>query len=412
MKAKLLITNLNSKEGEFEKILPPEIEILTIGRHPSSYVYLTSAHVSKEHALIIREYDTFYLVDKSTNGTVLNQVRVERDKRNQLKTGDVITIGEYRIVFAIDKDTPVEAVKASIPEPAKVSLAEPAKAAAPAFDPFAQDPFADPNVDPADTLLPYAPTSVQDVINNLEPGEDVSYLVYMGGSKDGQRIELRGSTSEIYIGRAPNCHVQIPHQSIGQMHAKIRLDWAGITVYDLNSQTGVFINGVRINSSRKLHNGDEISFGVPVSMGGVKLILYDRNSISGDNWYGLPPPVDPTKDNKKDNKKDNPTTPEKAATATATATEVAPTATMPANNSVKENEAAAAATANTEPTAEAASPASVTERSDKEKAPAKPILDLSHVVYGDITLREIFIIAVLFLSVVTFIVIAYSFIFA
>src|SRR5690349_18821301 len=106
MKAKLLITNLSSKEGEFEKIVPPELEILTIGRHPSSYVYLTSAHVSKEHALIIREYDSFYLVDKSSNGTLLNQVRVERDKRNALQSGDVITVGEYRIIFAIDQEQP------------------------------------------------------------------------------------------------------------------------------------------------------------------------------------------------------------------------------------------------------------------------------------------------------------------
>ena len=95
----------------------------------------------------------------------------------------------------------------------------------------------------------------------------------------------------ILIGRGQNCQVQITHQSISTMHAKIRMDWAGITVYDLNSQGGVFINGVRINSSRKLHNGDEISFGIPVSQGGVKLILYDRNSISGDTWVGLPPPV-------------------------------------------------------------------------------------------------------------------------
>src|SRR5437870_10722794 len=104
MKVKLIVFNSTSKEGQIEKVISPELEILTIGRHPSSYLYLNSAHISKEHALIIREYDTFFLVDKSTNGTLLNQVKVEREKRNRLKSGDVITIGEYRITFSVEQE--------------------------------------------------------------------------------------------------------------------------------------------------------------------------------------------------------------------------------------------------------------------------------------------------------------------
>ncbi len=388
MKAKLLITNLNSKEGEFERVFPPDLEILTIGRHPSSHVYLASAHISKEHALIIHEYDSFYLVDKSTNGTLLNQILIERDKRNPLKSGDTITVGEFRIIFAIEKElskVPSQVVGIGIPDMAKPSTPPVSPAPTPVFESAEmEDPFPSAALeDEEETLMPYPPTSFQDVINSIQPGEEVSYLVFMGGEKDRQRVELRGGTSEVYIGRSAKCQVQISHPSIAQTHAKIRLDWAGITIYDLNSQTGVFINGVRINGSRKLRNGDEITFGVPVNMGGAKLRLFDRTSLSSDVWQGLPQPIQ-VKENESSLK---------AGTDNNNATTVKP-ATEESNK--KENAA----------TAESTSSAEV-DAINNQDAPAKASLGLGTVFYG-LTMGEWLFILLLVTVVIVFISIASS----
>jgi pSer/pThr/pTyr-binding forkhead associated (FHA) protein len=379
MKVKLKVVNSNSREGEFEKIPPPELEIITIGRHPSSFVYLNSAHISKEHALIIREYENFFLVDKSTNGTILNSARVEREKRNPLRSGDIITVGEYRITFSLEQDR-YRAEPAGAAEPAVAKTQD----SQPAFDMYTQDPLSDPSLDPADTIASFSPTSFEDVIRNLEPGEESSYLIFVGGSKDGQRIELRGSTSEIYIGRGPNCQVQISHQSIAQTHAKIRMDWAGITIYDLNNQGGVFINGVRINSSRKLHNGDEISFGIPVSQGGVKLILYDRNSISGDSWIGLPPPV--SMENEKEPERSIP--PEAGKELQS---EAPPPVVEEKRESPQETEVFPA------------------EDLVDEKLSLKSFTNLNQVIYAGVTIREAIIILVLIVVVLIFSIIALSF---
>lgn len=418
MKAKLVITNTNLKDEPFEKIVPPELELLTIGRHPSSYVYLTSAHISKEHALIIREYENFFLVDKSSNGTLLNQVRVERDKRNLLKSGDVIVLGEYRVVFHTEQEQARQA-QAAVATVEKVAAKPAAKpilpppSAAPSYDPFAASKdFGDVESDPGATMAQFVPTSFEDVIKGLDPGDESSYLVFVGGSKDGQRIELKGSTSEIYVGRGANCQVQVQHPSIAPQQAKIRMDWAGITVYDLNSQTGVFINGVRINSSRKLHNGDEISFGVPVSMGGVKLILYDRNSISGDNWVGLPPPIKIENNSKPLEKPEDKPAPEVAGNSANSSSPAASTpAKAPAaedkSKEVKETKAPAKDLKETKDAKGAKGEAEEVVDEVVEEAVAG--FSLNKVIFNGLTLRDLLFIAVLVLVAIFFIAVASSF---
>lgn len=411
MRAKLQVTNLTSNENVLEKVVPPELDIVTIGRHPSSYVYLTSAHVSKEHALIIQDNDSFYLIDKSSNGTLLNQVKVERDKRIRLKSSDVVTAGEYQITFTIEEDQAVPqmmkaptatqkaATPATVANTTNTGFTAGTAAASRPLEAIKTDALG-ANDDPGATFASL-PTSFQDVIRGLEPGEESSYLVMVGGKRDGQRVELKGSTSEVFVGRGANCQVQIDHASISPTHAKIRMDWAGITVYDLNSQTGVFINGVRIASSRKLHNGDEISFGIPTNIGGVKLILYDRNSISGDNWIGVPPPItiknNELAENKENKVSDKVKVEEKPVSKDAASAAKAET-------SVKEPEKVekvAAKTGNKPNEAEV--------ETETSEEPAKNMLDMNKVIVAGLTIRDILFISMLLIFVLIFFVIGLSF---
>ncbi len=405
MRAKLQVTNLTSNENVLEKVVPPELDIVTIGRHPSSYVYLTSAHVSKEHALIIQDNDSFYLIDKSSNGTLLNQTKVERDKRIRLKSNDVVTAGEYQITFTIEEDQPVpQMMKAPAATQKAATSATVSNTTNTGFTANASRPLEaiktdalGANDDPGATFASL-PTSFQDVIRGLEPGEESSYLVMVGGKRDGQRVELKGSTSEVFVGRGANCQVQIDHASISPTHAKVRMDWAGITVYDLNSQTGVFINGVRIASSRKLHNGDEISFGIPTSVGGVKLILYDRNSISGDNWIGVPPPITIKNNEPAENKASDKAKIEEKPTSkdAAPATKAEPAA--------KEPEKIEKAAAKTEAKAD-----ETQVEAELAEEPAKNMLNMNRVLVAGLTIRDILFISMLLIFVLIFFVIGLSF---
>jgi len=74
-------------------------EVIGIGRHPESDIFLDDITVSRRHAEIHRSEDSFTLVDTSSlNGTYLNRERI--DKAN-IQNGDEIQIGKFRLLFFV-----------------------------------------------------------------------------------------------------------------------------------------------------------------------------------------------------------------------------------------------------------------------------------------------------------------------
>jgi pSer/pThr/pTyr-binding forkhead associated (FHA) protein len=72
-------------------------EATTIGRQNTCQVFLQDSSVSRQHARITRENDSFVLTDlNSHNGTWLNEQRIER---HTLRAGDSFRIGETTFVF-------------------------------------------------------------------------------------------------------------------------------------------------------------------------------------------------------------------------------------------------------------------------------------------------------------------------
>src|SRR5213078_3269524 len=70
-------------------------ERTTIGRRPDSDVFLDDVTVSRDHALLIRRGDQWYLDDcGSLNGTYVNRSRIESQR---LEEGDEVQIGKYKL---------------------------------------------------------------------------------------------------------------------------------------------------------------------------------------------------------------------------------------------------------------------------------------------------------------------------
>jgi pSer/pThr/pTyr-binding forkhead associated (FHA) protein len=68
-----------------------------VGRHPDSDIFLDDITVSRRHAEIRRSNSSFELVDVgSLNGTYVNRERVEG---TELRPGDEIQIGKFKLVF-------------------------------------------------------------------------------------------------------------------------------------------------------------------------------------------------------------------------------------------------------------------------------------------------------------------------
>lgn len=99
-------------KGEIQEFSEPEI---TIGRHPSCLVRFPAdlVLISRNHAGIVREGNTFRLVDSSTNGTFVNGKRI---KEVVLKNGDVITLGERGPKFSFLSEVKEGTVTPEVPE--------------------------------------------------------------------------------------------------------------------------------------------------------------------------------------------------------------------------------------------------------------------------------------------------------
>jgi len=92
--AALVIRSGGGRSGES---FPLEKERLTVGRHPDSDIFLDDVTVSRDHAVLVRRGNDYYLDDcGSLNGTYANRRRIES---HRLSDGDELQIGKYKLAF-------------------------------------------------------------------------------------------------------------------------------------------------------------------------------------------------------------------------------------------------------------------------------------------------------------------------
>lgn len=80
-------------------IIPITHKNFTIGRQADNHLILSSSSVSRRHALIMRDQNSLFILDReSKNGVYLNGLRVEEKAR--LKEGDILKIGVSEFTLA------------------------------------------------------------------------------------------------------------------------------------------------------------------------------------------------------------------------------------------------------------------------------------------------------------------------
>ncbi|HJM88782.1 MAG TPA: FHA domain-containing protein [Dehalococcoidia bacterium] len=84
------------------------------------------------------------------------------------------------------------------------------------------------------------------------------YLVWVDG--DGVAEELRLTAGSMVLGRASACDVVLTDSGISREHARIELVGETVTIHDLKSRNGTWVNGERA-SGVTLLPGDEIGVG-------------------------------------------------------------------------------------------------------------------------------------------------------
>ncbi len=206
---------------------------LVFGRDASCDVVVPGKDVSRRHAEIVQTPKGYLIVDSSTNGTSVNDARVEGQRL--LARADVITIGEEKFRFYADTAAP----------PTENPPAGPAASA----------PSAVPPTKGGQSLK----ETIHGVPAASRPSGALASFLVRGGSLKGQRLSVK--TPVVNIGRADYNDLVVPDESVSTAHAKLQRREGVWVLVDLDSTNGTFVDGDQVKGETALAPGANVRFG-------------------------------------------------------------------------------------------------------------------------------------------------------
>jgi ABC transport system ATP-binding/permease protein len=219
---------IEDDEGK-RTVVPLSREDYTIGRQEGNTIRLTERNVSRQHSRIRRKRangagsDSFVIEDReSYNGVFVNGLRVAHAQ--DLQHGDLVQIGDYRIVLQDDVASAVEtaAMPAATEHDAKATL----------------------------QMAAYRGQTLTDRPNRL---------VMLVGPTPGVEYPLGGE--RMSIGRAEDASISVNHNSVSRLHCEIQALGDGrFEIVDKGSSNGVRVNAVELRRSI-IEAGDVIELG-------------------------------------------------------------------------------------------------------------------------------------------------------
>ncbi|MCL2725167.1 MAG: FHA domain-containing protein [Polyangiaceae bacterium] len=221
---------IEDDEGK-RTVVPLTREDYSIGRQEGNTIRLTERNVSREHGFIRRnradnngsaKAGSFAVEDRSSyNGIFVNGLRVAHSQ--DLQHGDLIQIGDYRIVLQDEAAVPDTA---ATPEPS--------------FD--------------AKTTLPVAVPA-----RGHSLAERPRRFVMLVGPTPG--VEYPLDRDRITIGREQGSTIYINHNSVSRLHCEVHaLSDGRFEIVDNDSANGVGVNGVSLRRGI-IEAGDVIELG-------------------------------------------------------------------------------------------------------------------------------------------------------
>lgn len=110
-----------------------------------------------------------------------------------------------------------------------------------------------------DAHAPHAEISAEDsaAVHALPPGH--ALLVVTRGPDVGARYML--DRPETLAGRSPDCDIFLDDITVSRHHAKFIMDADGVTITDLGSLNGTYVNRTLVDGSAILRHGEEVQIG-------------------------------------------------------------------------------------------------------------------------------------------------------
>ncbi|MBI1910157.1 MAG: FHA domain-containing protein [Deltaproteobacteria bacterium] len=234
---------LTSKKNPTPLVYELDQKEIGIGRDAANFVVLESRAASRCHAKILVEKEDLFLLDlKSANGTFLNNRQMNHGEKTILRPGDKIRIEEFEMQF-------VTGDKQKIADPSGES-------------PLGGSPYEVTESDVLEVKM------IKKILKAIDK-ETAPSLEVLKGKYAGKKLVLEGKTQTVVIGRDPACEWMLDEEVISRRHAKVTKKWDTVTLEDLDSKNGTFVNNTKVKTKQlgriALRDGDSLLLGtIPV----------------------------------------------------------------------------------------------------------------------------------------------------
>ena len=84
-------------------------------------------------------------------------------------------------------------------------------------------------------------------------------LVILDGPRQGTAFPL--VMQETLVGRIDSAQFVIDDATVSRLHARLLLGEDAVTVEDLDSREGTWVNGAAVKGPMRLNDGDQVAFG-------------------------------------------------------------------------------------------------------------------------------------------------------
>jgi NADPH-dependent 2,4-dienoyl-CoA reductase/sulfur reductase-like enzyme/pSer/pThr/pTyr-binding forkhead associated (FHA) protein len=246
----LVLVSQNEPGLRLEEMRLSQTRVMTVGRQSGIYLLIDHGTVSRRHAEISYANGQYVLRDLgSSNGTFINDKRLEPGSVHILKQGDRILFGKVAYTFQFP----------SLTRQVKTTLH---RAMTGFYDPTAATPSALPSGQPilnADGSLLLPGTSSAIPASVVATFKELPVLIMVSQGKP-EVFRLKAGR-RLKLGRDKNNDIVLADVAASRLHAEVLPGPDGIYIRDRGSSNGVMVNRTRIDNPYRLAHGDRITIG-------------------------------------------------------------------------------------------------------------------------------------------------------
>ncbi len=254
-----------SLEIRLAETLLSQTKMMTVGRQPGVFLLIDEGTISRRHAEISYANGQYILHDLgSTNGTFINNVRLEPSSTYALKENDQVRFGTTVKFTFLQRRLPEQITP---PAPVKVAAPTDSTVAIKRTTTNRQPPPVGQPVLNADASLSLPGVTGAIPVDNVATFKEGPALVILvesssnGGKKSPKIFPLK-KDKRVMLGRGKGNDIELLDVVVSRRHAEVFPGPDDLYIIrDLGSSNGVTVNQVKIEKPCILSHGDRIMLG-------------------------------------------------------------------------------------------------------------------------------------------------------